>query len=363
MRLALRLARRGQGFTSPNPMVGAVLVKGNKLVGCGYHRRFGGPHAEIEALEQAGARARGADLFVSMEPCCFCGKTGACTDALIRAGVRRVFAATLDPHPRVRGRGMKCLAEAGIVTQVGMLAEEAKRLNEGYFSYHTRHRPFVILKLALSLDGMVATSKGESQWITGERARREVQKLRQASDAVLVGAETILYDNPSLDCRLNRRRPLLKVVLDSELRVSSRSRFLRGNGIALVFTSSRDQKRREQLERAGAEVVTIGQGSKSGILSWSCILAELYRREVMSVLVEGGAMVAATALDAGIVDKICFFHAPKILGPGRSFGARMKPRSLKRALVLEQVRHRCFGDDVLTEGYVVRRVRSARTVN
>lgn len=351
MHLAISLARRGLGFTSPNPMVGAVLAKGNKVVGVGHHRVFGGPHAEIEALERAGRKARGADLYVSMEPCCFCGKTGACTEALIRAGIKRVIAATLDPHPKVRGRGMRCLREAGIETCVGMLAEDARRLNEAYFSFHIRHRPFVTLKLALSLDGMVAAYTGESKWITGKEARQRAQKLRQASDAVLVGLNTVLYDNPRLDCRLERKRPLLKVVLDAELLVPAGSRFLKTKGPALVLTGRARSRRKWSLERAGAEVVVTGPAAK-GLLPWRRILAELYKRDVMSLLVEGGARVAASALDAGTVDKVCLFHAPKVLGPGRNFGAEMKPRSLARALVLKQVRHEVVGDDILTEGYL-----------
>ncbi len=351
MMLALNLARRGQGFTSPNPMVGAVLARGNKVFGVGYHRVFGGPHAEIEALKQAGRSARGADLYVTMEPCCFCGKTGACTDALIRAGVKRVFAATLDPHPKVRGRGIRCLRRAGIRTHVGMLSDDARKLNEAYFCFHNQHRPFVVLKLGLSLDGMVATRRGESKWITGLKARQHNQKLRQVSDAVLVGVNTVLLDNPRLDCQLRRRKPILKVVLDTELHVPAGSRFIRTNGQALILTGSQSARRRKALERVGVEVATVRR-TEDGFLMWDDVLNELYRRDVMSVLIEGGATVAASALDANIVDKVYAFHAPKILGAGRSLGMKMRPRSLKQVLTLKPVWHECYGEDVLTVGYL-----------
>ena len=352
--MALELAARGCGFVQPNPMVGAVLVKSDRIVGRGYHRVFGGPHAEIEALNKAGARARGADMYVTMEPCCFHGKTGACTEAIKAAGVRRVFAAMLDPHPKVRGRGMKCLQRAGIETHVGLLGDDARKLNEAYVRFHSRRRPFVVLKLALSLDGMVATSSGESKWITGPEAREYGQKLRQSADAILVGVDTVLNDNPRLCCRMARRQGLLKVVLDPELRTPPTSRFLKTKGQSLILTTKAGEGRKEVLQKRGAEVVEITPG-KNGLFDWNRILAELRRREVVSLLIEGGATVAASALDDGAVDKVCLFHAPKVIGPGRSFGMKMKPRSLRRALVLKDLERKVMGQDVMTEGYVLRK--------
>lgn len=351
MRLALTLAGRGRGFTSPNPMVGAVLAKDDKVVGVGYHRCFGGPHAEVEVLREAGKRARGADLYVIMEPCCFCGKTGACTDALKAAGVRQVYAATLDPHPRVRGRGIRCLRQAGIEVSVGLLANEARRLNEAYFTFHRRRRPFVTLKVGLTLDGMMADAAGRSQWITGERARQRAQELRRLADAVLVGVDTVAADDPRLDCRLPRHRPVLKVVLDSELRTPVRSRLLSTPGPVLILTAGRNRARRAGLERRGAEVVPVRRTAR-GLLSWKSILAELYRRQVTSVLVEGGATVASSALEAGVVDKVCAIHAPKFLGPGRGVTAAMRGRTLGQAIALVRVSHEVLGDDVMTVGHL-----------
>ncbi len=353
MRRALELAEKGCGMVSPNPMVGAVVVKGGRVVGEGYHQRCGGAHAEVEALKSAGAEARGATLYVTMEPCCFQGRTPACTEALLRAGVRRVVVAMIDPNPRVRGHGVKCLRQQGVTVDVGLLADEARRLNDAYVTFMEEHRPFVMLKLATTLDGMIATGSGESQWITGEKARGEGQRLRLRVDAILVGVNTIIKDNPLLTCRINKRKRLLRVVMDSDLRLPVNSRIFTAPDPVLIFTASASETRRRRLERAGAEVVRVRQERK-GRLLWQDVLAELYRREVLSVLIEGGATVVSSALESGIVDKAYFFLAPKVLGPGKSFSAGMRPRSLNGALVLKDVRYTIFGDDILTEGYVYR---------
>jgi diaminohydroxyphosphoribosylaminopyrimidine deaminase/5-amino-6-(5-phosphoribosylamino)uracil reductase len=353
MRLALDLAARGRYFVSPNPMVGAVLAKGNRVVGKGWHRRCGEPHAEVEAIRDAGTRARGATMYVTMEPCCFCGKTPACTDAITAAGIRQVKAAVLDPHARVKGRGMRCLRKAGIRTSVGLLAAESKRLNEAYFTYHTLKRPFVVLKLAATLDGMLATLGGESQWITGPGARKRAQEFRCAADAVLVGVNTVLADDPRLSCRAVRGKKLVRVVLDTRLRMPATVRVLKTRDRVLVLTTSRNQAKSDRLAERGAEVVRV-RASRNGV-SWSAVMDELYRREVLSVVVEGGATVASTALDAGVVDKLHVFHAAKVLGPGKVLSTCMKPRRLSHAVCLDRVEHEVLGKDVMTSGYVRRR--------
>lgn len=350
---ALALAERGRGRVSPNPMVGAVLVKAGRVVGRGYHRRFGGAHAEVEAIRNAGRAARGADLFVTMEPCCHCGKTPACTDTVRAAGVRRVFCATLDPNPRVDGKGVQCLRRAGISVKTGLLAGEARRLNEAYFTFIEEHRPFVVLKLAASLDGMMATGTGESQWITGEKARDFGQQLRRAADAVVVGVNTVMTDNPRLTCRVCPGKSLLRVVLDSGLRLKPDARILEEPGKVLVFTASTRPVLSRRLEARGAEIVRVRSAGR-GRLSWQDVLSDLYRREVATVLIEGGATVASSALEAGVVDKLYVFHAPKIVGPGKSFSQGISARPLRRALVLRRVKHTEFGEDILTEGYVYR---------
>jgi diaminohydroxyphosphoribosylaminopyrimidine deaminase/5-amino-6-(5-phosphoribosylamino)uracil reductase len=350
---ALDLARRGCGRVSPNPMVGAVLVKNGRVVGRGWHRRFGGPHAEVEAIAAAGRRADGTTLYVTMEPCCFHGKTPACTSAIQLAGIKRVAAATLDPNPRVSGRGMRFLRESGIKTSVGLLANEARRLNEGYFTSLRKHRPFVILKVAATLDGMVADATGHSKWITGPQARALGHNLRLGADAILVGVNTVIADNPRLTCRVKPAKQLVRVVLDPDLATPPGCRLLREPGPVLAFTSSSDAARAERLWAKNVELLRVSQG-KDGLLSWSGILAELHRRQLQTVLIEGGATVASSALEAGIVDKVYVFQSPKILGPGKSFTHGLAARGLGQAIELKSVEHRCLGPDFLTEGYVHR---------
>jgi diaminohydroxyphosphoribosylaminopyrimidine deaminase/5-amino-6-(5-phosphoribosylamino)uracil reductase len=350
---ALDLAKRGCGRVSPNPMVGSVLVKGGRVVGRGWHRRFGGPHAEVEAITDAGHRAQGATLYVTMEPCCFHGKTPACTNAVQLAGIKRVVAATLDPNPRVNGKGMRLLRECGIKTSVGLVASEARRLNEGYFTSLRRHRPFVILKVAATLDGMVADEMGHSKWITGPQARALGHKLRLCADAIVVGVNTVIADNPRLTCRVTSPKKLVRVILDSNLSTPLKSRLFMEPGPVLVFTSSHDAVSAERFWARDVEVVRVSKG-KDGLLSWSGILAELHRRQLQTVLIEGGATAASSALGAGLVDKVYVFQSPKLLGPGRSFTRGLSVRGLEQAIALTRVEHRCLGSDFLTEGYVHR---------
>jgi len=350
---ALDLAGRGRGRVSPNPMVGAVLVKNGRVVGRGWHRRFGGPHAEVEAIAAAGRRADGASLYVTMEPCCFHGKTPACTSAIQLAGIKRVVAATLDPNPRVNGKGMRCLRSSGIRTSVGLLAREARRLNEGYLTSLRKHRPFIILKVAATLDGMVADTTGHSKWITGPEARAMGHRLRLCVDAIVVGINTVVADDPRLTCRVKPAKQLVRVILDPDIATPPACRLLREPGPVLAFTASRSAARAERLWAKDVEVLRVSKG-KDGLLSWPEILAELHRRQLQTVLIEGGATVASSALEAGIVDKVYVFQSPKILGPGKSFTHGLAVRGLVRAIELKRVEHRCLGSDFLTEGYVHR---------
>jgi len=350
---ALELAARARGHVSPNPMVGAVLVKRGQVIGRGWHRRFGGPHAEVEAIADAGGRAQGTTLYVTMEPCCFQGKTPACTGAVSSAGIKRVVAATLDPNPRVTGRGMRLLRQCGIKTSVGLLGKEARRLNEAYFMSMRRRRPFVVLKVAATLDGMIADYRGRSKWITGLQARTFGHSLRLGADAIVVGVGTVIADDPLLTCRVKPPKQLVRVILDSELATPTNCRLFKQAGPVLVFTSSSEAARAERLWAKGVEVLRVGQ-EHGGLLKWSDVLAELHRRQLQTVLIEGGATVASSALEAGIVDKVYAFQSPKMLGPGRSFTHGLSERGLKQAIELESVEHRCLGPDFLTEGYVHR---------
>jgi len=358
--LALRLAARGAGQTVPNPMVGAVLVRGGRVVGSGYHTRAGAPHAEAVALAQAGERARGSTLYVNLEPCCHFGRTPPCVDAIIEAGVRRVVASMRDPDPRVRGRGFRALRAAGVAVSVGRLARQAGRLNRVFVRRASSGRPFVTLKAGMSLDGRIATRTGESKWITSRAARAAARRLRLEHDAVLVGVNTVLRDDPRLTADPSRRteggagaetRPL-RVVLDARLRTPPRSRLLSNGGPPVVVMTLRGapRERRRRLEERGALVLE--SRGRGGRIAVGPALRELARRGVSSVLVEGGSEVLGALLDSRQVDRIVLFVAGRVLG-GRSalpvFGGRGAAR-LGKAALMDDMRVRRVGPDLRIEG-------------
>ncbi|MDN3558236.1 bifunctional diaminohydroxyphosphoribosylaminopyrimidine deaminase/5-amino-6-(5-phosphoribosylamino)uracil reductase RibD [Halomonas maura] len=325
MARALVLARRGLYTTDPNPRVGCVLVKGDRRVGEGWHLRAGEPHAEIHALRQAGEAARGATAYVTLEPCSHQGRTGPCAVALVDAGVARVVVAMQDPNPQVAGRGIARLREAGIEVEVGLLEAQARALNPGFIARMARGRPFVRLKMAMSLDGRTAMRSGESQWITGPRARREVQRLRARSSAVLTGVESVIFDNSRLTVRADQlelpegeaiaaRQPL-RVVVDSRLRLPEAAACLREPGRTLVATlEGQDGERRARLESAGAEVLALPAGA-DGRVDLAALLAHLAGQEAVNeVLLETGATLAGAMLDAALVDEMQLFVAPTLLG-------------------------------------------------
>ncbi|MDH4187232.1 MAG: bifunctional diaminohydroxyphosphoribosylaminopyrimidine deaminase/5-amino-6-(5-phosphoribosylamino)uracil reductase RibD, partial [Nitrospira sp.] len=322
MTLALRLAAKGRGKTSPNPMVGSLVVKNGRIVGRGGHLGPGKPHAEILALKQAGTRAKGATLYVTLEPCCHLEKrTPPCVPTIIQSGVREVIVAMTDPNPMVKGRGVAALRRAGIAVTTGIAGEEAAQLNRDYLHWVTTGRPYVILKAGMTLDGKVATANGESQWITGPLARREVHRLRSQVDAVLVGVGTVLKDDPSLTARLSDR-PLklaskqpLRVVLDSQLRTSTNAQVCARQSVAktVIATTSRVmQSRRSGLERAGVEIIAFP--GKNGTVPFSAVMRMLGKRGILSVLIEGGSTVSAAALRAKLVNHIVFYLAPALMG-------------------------------------------------
>jgi len=323
---ALELARKGEALASPNPMVGAVVVREGRAVGEGFHTYDGFRHAEIVALEAAGAAARGATLYVTLEPCCQQGRTGPCTEAIVAAGIRRVVAALRDPNPAVSSKGFARLRRAGIRVEIGEAEREASKLNEAFARWIRTGLPLVTLKAALSLDGQIAEPAAKRRarsvtWITSRESRAAVQRLRHASDVVLTGIGTVLADDPRLTDRtgLPRRRPLLRAVLDSRLRLPLDSRVVRSAaGDVLVFTTARAAAARARaLRRAGAEVVAVG--ARGGRVDLAAVLQELGRRQFLSVLIEGGSRLNAAALAGGFVDKLIFFVAPQELGPGVPF--------------------------------------------
>jgi diaminohydroxyphosphoribosylaminopyrimidine deaminase/5-amino-6-(5-phosphoribosylamino)uracil reductase len=421
MKLALRLAAKGAGWVSPNPMVGAVLVQDGRIVGRGYHRRLGAPHAEVEALRQAGAAARGADLYVTLEPCNHQGRTPPCTQAVLAAGVRRVLIATPDPNPRVAGGGAAFLQAHGVEVQTGLLAAEARRLNEAWFKWVATGLPFVVAKAACSLDGKIATVAGESQWLTGEAARAYGHRLRHACDAILVGIATVLADDPQLTVRLGGKRknfggegqgsttpaispkpPLptpyvssgtgfqpvpdgrrasseltrnpepgtqnpgkdpIRVVLDSRLRIPLTARLLHLNSPAptwVACTKAAPKDKIKALKDLGAEVLVLPatgpaeSAAAPGRVALQPLLELLGRRQVQSLLVEGGAQVLGGFFAANLVDKFYFFYAPLFLGGSAAPGVLGGPGipRLSDAPRARDLAIRRLGSDLMVSGYL-----------
>jgi diaminohydroxyphosphoribosylaminopyrimidine deaminase / 5-amino-6-(5-phosphoribosylamino)uracil reductase len=356
MRLALRLAAKAAGRTSPNPMVGAVVVKNGRVIARGWHKKAGEPHAEAVALAKAGRAAKGAMLYVTLEPCSHTNKrTPPCSPLVIQSGVKRVVVAMSDPNPKVSGGGIKAIRKAGIEVVTGVLEPEARRLNEAYIKYITRGMPFVTLKIAQTLDGKIATDSGESKWITGKEAREEGHRLRDTHDAVLVGINTVLKDNPSLTTRIAGGRDPIRVIVDTQLRTPLNAKIITQKSSAKTFIATLNGMPKEPFHNlldAGAEIL-ISRGTK-GHIDLNHLMLMLTRFDVASVLIEGGAEVNASALRSGIVDKVVMFVAPALMS-GKdslcSIGGR-SPRKLAQAIKLTDVKTRFIGNDLMIEGYV-----------
>jgi diaminohydroxyphosphoribosylaminopyrimidine deaminase/5-amino-6-(5-phosphoribosylamino)uracil reductase len=315
MRKALALAKKGYGDTSPNPMVGAVLVRNGKLIGKGYHHAAGLPHAEIEALNDAlrrGERVKGSDLYVTLEPCSSYGRTPPCTDAIIAAGIKRAFVATTDPNPAHRGGGLEILRKAGIKVTDGILAEEAMRLNEAFNHWVVHRRPFVTAKCAMTMDGKIATAEGESKWITGEKARAEAMRLRREADAILVGVNTVVFDDPSLTIRPTRERPIHRLILDPRGRVPLDAKLLNDDKPTTVIMSERTPKKRQDSITNRVAIMLLNE-SDAG-LDLPSLLNQLGDREITSLLVDGGGETLWTFFKQELVQRAVFFYAPKVLG-------------------------------------------------
>ena len=369
---ALDLAKAGIGFASPNPYVGAVIVDANgNIVGTGTYIYDGVKHAEILALEQAGGKARGGTLYINLEPHGYQGRTPPCTDALIKAGVHRVVASMADPNPKVSGHGFEQLRQAGVHVEVGRLEDQARRLNEAFARYTRHGTPFVTLKAAMTLDGKIAPPPTETLlqgngipaggWITSDVARAHVQQLRHQHDALLVGAGTILSDNPLLTDRSGRarRRPLLRVILDSRLRLPVDSRLVKSisaenKNDVLVFCSSADDEKAAQLEKLGVRVERIPTIEMDGRPDLPAILHRLGQLEITSLMIEGGATVNWAALAANVVDKVFLYYAPKILAGTGSvpFAAGAGFRQMSQAAQVKHLELQRFGEDFAVEGYL-----------
>lgn len=347
MDIAMKLAERGRGYVSPNPLVGCVIVKRGKIVGRGYHKKYGEEHAEINALKAAGKKANNATMYVNVEPCSHWGKTSPCTEKIVEAGIREVIVGMEDPNPLVDG--YKELKFRGLKTRIGILRDKAKKLNEAYI-YHTKtKRPFVILKLAMSLDGKIATSSGDSKYITSKAARKYVHQLRNDVDAVMVGINTIVRDNPLLDSRLAKGKNPKKVVVDSSLKISERSKILKDPDKVIIATTKKAPKNKiDKLQHKGVRIMTLKP--KKGLIDLKELVKELGKSEIASVMIEGGAELSGNAIKEGIVNKLLIFTAPKIIGNGLGPIKNLGIKKVNKAIKLKNISTKNIGKDFLVEG-------------
>ena len=354
MRKVLHLAEKGRGRTSPNPMVGAILVKKDDVVGEGYHAKAGEPHAESIALQRARAQSKGATLYINLEPCTHYGKTPPCAPQVIKAGVKRVVIGMEDPNPLVRGKGIKTLKKAGLDVRVGILEGECRGLNEAFCKYILEKEPFVILKAAATLDGKIATRDGESKWISGEDSRRFVHKLRDQVDGVLVGIGTVLRDDPMLTTGIKGGRDPYRIVLDSRLKIPEEARVI-GDfpaRVVIMATELAPEDKIERLAKRGVRIMTLP--SKEGRVDVKSSLSKLGEIGIMSLLVEGGSEVNGSFLDEGLIDKLLLFISPKLIGDRQAPGifAGRGVSTLQEAIPLKGMKTRRIGEDVLLEGYL-----------
>ena len=358
MQRAIELARRGEGLVEPNPMVGCVVARDGRIVGEGWHQRFGGPHAEIEALRQAGDAARGGTLYVTLEPCCHHGKTPPCTEAILAAGIRSVVAAQTDPFPRVDGGGFRQLEAAGVKTRVGLLSEAAESLNAPYRKLVQSGRPWVLAKWAMTLDGRIATRTGESQWISHAASRELVHRLRGRMDAIVIGLGTAVADDPLLTARPSGPRVATRVILDARAELSLASRLVKtAREVPLLIVTGPDvpPSSRLALERAGCEVWSTSQGGReTRAQQWEELLNELGQRRLTNLLVEGGATVLGAALDARQVDELHLFLAPRLFGGSQARAplGGTGVAQLQDAARLENAQVRLVASDVYLSGRV-----------
>lgn len=356
MRMAIKLALKAQGKTSPNPLVGAVIVKSGEIIGRGFHHQAGGPHAEINALNEAGSKAKGAELYLNLEPCSHFGKTPPCVDTIIERKIRKVFVGMVDPNPLVSGNGIKKLKKAGIEVVTGILEAECRRINEVFIKYITTGRPFVILKTAASLDGRIAAESGDSQWITNEKSREYAHRVRNMVDAVLVGIGTVKKDDPLLTCRLKNRkgRDPIRIIVDSSLSISLNARVLNLDSPSptiIAITPEAPLKKRAAIEKTGARILEVPSIKQVDL---RLLMKALGKEGITSVLIEGGSAINTSALESGVVDKVLFFYAPKIIGGTRApqmVGGKGIVK-MKDALALHAITISRFGDDVMIEGYI-----------
>ncbi|MBW2988875.1 bifunctional diaminohydroxyphosphoribosylaminopyrimidine deaminase/5-amino-6-(5-phosphoribosylamino)uracil reductase RibD [Candidatus Woesearchaeota archaeon] len=350
MKIALKLAERGRGNVSPNPLVGSLIVKRGKIIGRGWHKRCGEAHAEVSALKEAGKRAKGGIMYVTLEPCSHWGRTPPCTEKIVSSGIKEIVVGAKDPNPKVNG--YQELKFRGIKARIGMLEDEAKRLNEPYMKWIRKKRPFVVVKAAMSLDGQIATRTGDSKYITGREARKLVHELRSSYDAVMVGSNTVIKDNPLLDVRLVKGRNPVKIVVDTKLKTPISSRIVSNDPSKLIIatSSSAPKSKIRRFMQKGAYVLVVG--TKGGKIDLKELMKELGKREICSILVEGGAELNAEAIKSGIADKVLFFISPQFIGSGLSALGNLGIDKVDRSIKLKSLDYRKVGRDILIEGYL-----------
>ena len=351
MKLALRLARKGLGKTSPNPMVGTIIVKGKRLIGKGYHWCFGGKHAEINAIESAAESVKGATLYVTLEPCCHYGRTPPCVDTIVQSKIKRVVISSLDPNPLVSGKSVDILKQQGIETEVGVLEDECRSLNEAYFKYITTGVPLVTLKFAQTLDGRIAAATGHSRWISSEKFLYLAHKLRSTNDAIMVGVDTVLAVNPQLTLRLVKGSSPTRIVLDSTLRIPHDALILGNQELArtIVATTARaDKTKFSGLFEVGIEVLAVPE-NEEGKVDLKILLGMLGKRGISSVLVEGGGSVITSMLRQNLVDKMVVAVAPRIMGRGVEAVGELNIGEVNQAIKLNFVKTYRLGEDLVIE--------------
>ena len=355
MKRALTLARKGIGRTTPNPAVGCVIVKDGGIVGEGWHKKAGTPHAEVHALAMAGSAARGADVYVTLEPCCHTGKTPPCSDALIKAGVKRVIAGMTDPNPRVNGDGLNALRRAGIEAVSGILENECQAINRPFIKHVTSGHPFVTYKCAMTLDGKIATVTGDSRWISCDESRKFVHRLRSRCDAVMVGVDTIITDNPQLTVRHVKGRNPLRIIVDSNLRTPGSVGILSGPmaKMTIIATTEANPRIHRRYQQTGATVLVCRQ--QGGRVDLADLWRKLGKRDIQSVLLEGGSRLAGEALKQGLIDECIFFYAPKVIGgDGFSPFAVTGATGMAQAIPFSNLKVQHMGCDIMITTHPVK---------
>lgn len=348
LKKTLGLAKKGMGLVNPNPMVGAIIVKDGQVIAKGYHKKYGVPHAEVEAITHVRShleRLNGATLYVNLEPCAHFGKNPPCVDAIVKAGIKKVVCSSIDPNPQVEGKGIKILRDNGIEVKVGVLEKEARELNVAFFTYHEKKRPYIALKFAASLDGKIATYTGDSKWITNEQARNFARGLRGEYQAVLVGINTVIADDPHLGVRIRGIKDPLRIVLDPKLRISLKSQFLRDNNIIVVTTTQAEKNKKETFLRKGINLI-IFENEKISVKE---LLEKFASKGIISVLVEGGGQTLGNFVDSGLVDKLYAFYAPILIGGNKGISAigNMGAEKIINTMHLENILFKRFDDNFL----------------